>query len=125
VEESVEEVEKEVMEFIENIRREFPELKINVKVVNRLQPALTDPESELVKVLSESISEVLGIKPKLTVCLGGLDMRFYSEKGIQVVTYGPGPLSLAHQADEYLVIKEFTKVSKVYAHMLEKILVKR
>ena len=125
VEESVEEVEKEVMEFIENIRREFPELKINVKVVNRLQPALTDPESELVKVLSESISEVLGVKPKLTVCLGGLDMRFYSEKGIQVVTYGPGPLSLAHQADEYLEIEEFTKVSKVYAHMLEKILVKR
>ncbi len=124
VEESIEEVEKEVMEFIEKIRGEFPKLKINVKVVNKLQPALTDPESELVKILTESINEVLSVKPKLTVCLGGLDMKFYSEKGVQAVTYGPGPLTLAHQANEYLDIEEFTKVSKVYAHILKKMLVK-
>ena len=123
VEESVENVEKEVKEFIDKLRKEFPELKIGVKVVNKLQPALTNPRSKLVKALTESVSEALGIKPKVTVCLGGLDMRFYSEVGIQTVAYGPGPLSVAHKADEYLEISDFAKVSKVYIYLLKKLLI--
>ena len=124
VEEKLEEVEREVTEFISKIREEYPNVKVNVKVVNKLPPAITNPESTLVKAVSESVKEVLGRKPRLTVCLGGLDMRFYSEKGIETITYGPGPLAVAHQANEYLEVSEFVKVAKVYASLLQKLLVK-
>ena len=122
VEEKLEEVEKEVEEFIEKLRKEFPEVRIELKVTNRLPPAITDPESELVKKLSSSVEKAIGKKPRLSVCLGGLDMRFYTEKGIQAVTYGPGPLTLAHQANEHVVLDELKRVSKAYELLMESIL---
>ena len=122
VEESVEKVEDEIRKIVEEIDRELPNLTVKAKFVNKLQPALTSHESKLVKTLTEAVKEALNIEPKLTVCLGGLDMRFYAEKEIQVVTYGPGPALTAHQADEYLEINELTKVAKVYAILLRKLL---
>jgi len=122
VEESVEDVENEVKNFVEKLRKEFPEIGIELKIVNRLPPALTDPESYLVKKLVNAIEKATGTKPSLTVCLGGLDMRFYTERGIQTVAYGPGPLHMAHQANEYVSLEEIKRVAKAYYLLLKEIL---
>ena len=122
VEEKLEDVEKEVREFVEKLRKEFPEVRIELKVATRLSPAITDPGSEIVKKLSTSVEKVIGKKPRLSVCLGGLDMRFYTEKGIQAVTYGPGPILLAHQANEHVELEELRRVSRAYLLFIESVL---
>jgi len=81
-----------------------------------------DPNSKLVLTAKEAGKEVLGTEPKTTVCLGGLDMRFYTEKNIQTITYGPGILGNAHIADEYLPLEEFNKMSDIYYTLLRKLL---
>jgi len=124
VEESPDEVEKEVKNLINEIKKELPpEVKVELKVTGKLPPAMTSPESPLVRALLRSAEKVLGSKPRTTVCLGGLDMRYYTEVGIDTVTYGPGPMHVAHQADEYISIDEFTKIAKIYALLLENILI--
>jgi len=124
VEESIEEVEKEVNEFIERLRKKYPEVRIETLVTNRLPPAITPSDSELVVKARESVREITGTDPRTTVCLGGLDMRFYTEKGIQTITYGPGPGHQAHQVDEYVSLEELRTVAKAYARLMEKILVR-
>jgi len=114
-EERVEDVEGELIEFVGRVGREFPEVRVNVKVVSKSPPALTDPNSTLVRLVSEVITKVKGSKPNITVCLGGLDMRYYTVKGVEAVAYGPGPLENAHIADEYVSVDEVINVAKVYA----------
>ncbi|MET1127761.1 MAG: M20 family metallopeptidase [Thermoproteota archaeon] len=122
VEETVEEVEKEVFSMIEELKAKYSEVEIGVKVTNRMPPAFTSPDSTLARELAASIEDVTGSRPRLTVCLGGLDLRFYSERGIQTVSYGPGPIHMAHQADEYVEVEELEKVAKAYARLMERLL---
>lgn len=121
-EEKLEDVEKEIVDFAKKASIDFGDARVEVKITNRLPPALTDPSSDFVKTVQETAGKVLGKKPKLTVCLGGLDMRFYTEVNIPIVTYGPGVLSVAHVADEYLPLSEFEKMAKIYYALIEKLL---
>lgn len=122
-EERVKDVEKEIIDFVKKASADFPpDVKVNVKIVNRLPPALTDPSSHLVKVAKEAAKEVIGKEPRATVCLGGLDMRYYTEVGISTITYGPGILGVAHMADEYLTLSEFERMVRIYYRIMEKLL---
>jgi len=122
-EERLEDVEREVAEFVRKAASNLPsDVRVEVRVVNRLPPALTDPNSRLVSVAREAARGVLGREPKTTVCLGGLDMRYYTEVGISTITYGPGMLSVAHIADEYIPLDDFEKMVYIYYLMLGKLL---
>lgn len=121
-EESLEDVEKEIREIIEAISKEMPEVRIDLKIVNRLNPAITSEDSVLVKTLEKSIELVQGSKPRKIVCLGGLDLHYYTERGIQAVAYGPGPDEMAHAIDEYVLIDEIVKVAHVYVHLMRMML---
>ncbi len=121
-EERVEEVKREILEFVERVARELEKkgVKVSARITNELPPALTDPSSELVKTIKAVAEEVLEAGVRTTVCLGGLDMRFYTEVGIPTVTYGPGLLGVAHIADEYIPVEEIGRVARVYYSLIEK-----
>ncbi|MEM0062937.1 MAG: M20 family metallopeptidase [Ignisphaera sp.] len=121
-EERLENVEKEMVDFIKKASMDLRDVRVEVKIVNKQPPAITDPNSSFVKTVQETGEKVLGKKPRLTVCLGGLDMRFYTEANIPVVAYGPGAIGAAHAADEYLSISEFEKMAKIYYALIEKLL---
>ncbi|MEM0067616.1 MAG: M20 family metallopeptidase [Ignisphaera sp.] len=121
-EERLEDVEKEMIDFIKKASMDLRDVRVEVKIVNKQPPAITDPNSSFVKTVQETGEKVLGKKPRLTVCLGGLDMRFYTDANIPVVAYGPGAIGVAHAADEYLPISEFEKMAKIYYALIEKLL---
>lgn len=120
-EESIEVVEEEFNRIVEDISAEFPHVRIGIKILNRLKPALTKEETKLVKALEQSIELVLGAKPRKVLCLGGLDMHYYIEKGIEAVTYGPGPDVNAHAVNEYVLVDEIINVAEVYVNTLTKL----
>uniref|UniRef100_A0A7C4BD67 Probable succinyl-diaminopimelate desuccinylase n=1 Tax=Ignisphaera aggregans TaxID=334771 RepID=A0A7C4BD67_9CREN len=121
-EESVSDVEKELVELINKVSSEYPEIRVRVSITSRLTPALTDPNSIVVKALSKSVKGVLGFEPRLVVCLGGLDLHYYTEQSVEAVAYGPGPDANAHVVDEYVSLSEVEVVANVYTAMLESML---
>ncbi len=121
-EEDVDKVEKELIDYLTSRAAEF-NININVRTVQKSPPAVTDPSSILVKKLEESIRETLQLNNiRKVVCTGGLDTRYYQVKGCQAVTYGPGDVSCAHQADEYVSINDVLSVAKVYLKLVSKLL---
>ncbi len=122
VEETIEEVENELKDFISNMQREFSIVKLNFKIISKKPPAVTDPKGRLVSTVSNIIKNVLKKDPSITVCVGGLDTHYYSSKNIEVITYGPGPVSTAHAANEYLNISELFNVAKVYVQTMRELL---
>ncbi|NPA22679.1 MAG: M20 family metallopeptidase [Crenarchaeota archaeon] len=112
-EENVEDVERELYEYLENKAREMS-ITVCIRTLQRSPPAVTDPSLEIVKILEKNIAELAGRKVRKVVCSGGLDTRYYQTKGIQAVTYGPGEIELAHQADEYVELDEVVDIAKIY-----------
>lgn len=124
VEEDINEVEKELRGFLSKLQKEFPEVRLDLKISGKLPPSVTSPDSKLVRTTAEAAKEVTGREPKVNVCVGGLDSHFYSSKGIDVITYGPGPVSNAHMANEFVDVDEVINAAKVYALVLGNLLAK-
>lgn len=121
-EENIENVKKEIIEFIEKVRsEELKDFRIETKIIAESQPVVTEPKSELVMKCKEAIKEVMNIEAKTTVCIGGLDTRYYQAKGIQAITYGPGNPEVAHMADEYVELNDVINVAKVYGVLILKL----
>ncbi|OYT51802.1 MAG: succinyl-diaminopimelate desuccinylase [Desulfurococcales archaeon ex4484_204] len=121
-EEDVDSVEGELRDFINSLKGKFREVKVGLRVVNKFPPVVTSTNSGLVRVAAEAVRGITNSTPELTVCVGGLDMWYYSVRGVEVVAYGPGPVSNAHIADEFVSLKEVEEVAKVYATILYKLL---
>lgn len=124
-EERCEEVKQEILTFVDALRRLDPELRVEVRFLSEMEPCITDPEkSILCQKLRTCIREVLGVEPRFTVCIGGLDMRYFVYRGSQAVTYGPGLPDQAHRPDEYIPIENMVKVVKVYYRLVQELLSK-
>lgn len=120
-EEDINNVEAEIREMVLRVAKEMG-VKCDVKIVNKVRPAITKPDSPLVLSLRSSAEDVLGIKPRALVCLGGLDLHYYTSAGVDAVAYGPGPEECAHVTDEYVLVSEVIGAANVYLHLLQRIL---
>ncbi|MET1160278.1 MAG: M20 family metallopeptidase [Thermoprotei archaeon] len=116
VEERVDEVLRELREFTERVAGELG-IKAEFVPVNTMNPALTDPSSKLIETLARVVEENIGKKPRRTVCVGGLDMRYYTSVGIETATYGPGEPSVPHKVDEYIVLDNLFKAIDIYVDL--------
>jgi Acetylornithine deacetylase/Succinyl-diaminopimelate desuccinylase and related deacylases len=94
---------------------------VEVKVTNVSEAALVEPSHPLVEALSSAAEAVVGRRPRRTVCIGGLDARFFIKAGIPTVTYGPGPIGLAHAPDEYVEVRQVINVAEAYYNLIKKI----
>lgn len=113
VEESIESVAREIEGMIEDVGRELG-VKASFTLVEASPPAVTPPEHEYTRLLSRVIEDRIKVEPKRTVCVGGLDLRYYTVKGIPAVAYGPGEVGLAHKPNEYVRLSHVVKASEVY-----------
>ncbi|MCS7385224.1 MAG: M20/M25/M40 family metallo-hydrolase [archaeon GB-1867-005] len=120
-EESPDEALEEITLFLEEMRLKDPQLKVELEVLGKSNACVTDPNSRIVKLADEAACKILGVAPKPTMCIGGLDMRYFVEGGVEIITFGPGALGAAHRADEYISIKELIKMSKIYVNLAWKL----
>ncbi|MEM1643293.1 MAG: M20 family metallopeptidase [Desulfurococcaceae archaeon] len=117
IEEDPEQVVEELKEFLSKAA-EATGAEIDVKLVGKSAPALTNPNTTLVKELVKAVSKVTGIAPKLIVCSGGLDLRYYRDFKVDAVAYGPGAPSVAHVADEYIELSDVYKAVEIYLEFI-------
>jgi len=105
----------EIIEFYNDLSKRLKS-RIDVEIVNKIPAAITEPDNVLVKSLQKTVSLIQGFKPKLTVCMGGLDLHYYTRKfNIPAIAYGPGIASVSHGPDEYVVLDDVFNVAKIYA----------
>ena len=56
-----------------------------------------------------------GARPRIELCPGILEIRFYAEEGIPAYAYGPGLLSVAHGPNEFVKRRDLEDCAVVYA----------
>ena len=117
VEESLEEVQQEIVALLEATVRERPGLAYAIRDVMTFHPTMTDPEAPVVRALDAAIERVLGRPATLIASPGTYDQKHIARIGHlhDCVAYGPGILELAHQPDEFVVIEDMVASAKVMA----------
>ena len=86
---------------------------VDVYVINKIEPAL-NAASTLLDKLMNAISNVLHVNPRVSISRTPVDTRYFQRAGIDSLTYGPGNISSAHGADEYIEVNDVVKSVDVY-----------
>lgn len=106
---------------IEGLKKEKPNLDVQVEVINNLESIRSQPDEELVLRAVEAIKKVTGKE----VVPGGMtgytdgSMFVKSKKSYPIMILGPGTMSKAHQPEEYVEIKNYLDSIKIYEELAE------
>ncbi|MGI9507838.1 MAG: acetylornithine deacetylase/succinyl-diaminopimelate desuccinylase family protein [Geminicoccaceae bacterium] len=117
IEESLDDVKREIVAILDDLTRTRPGFRYQVKDVMEVMPTLTPEDADVVKAVASSITLVLGKHPELIVSPGSYDQKHIHRIGHlkECLAYGPGILDLAHQPDEYVEIDHLVASTKVMA----------
>lgn len=118
--EKVENVKKEIEDYIDAVARTDDWLKDHKpKLEWKLWwgPFNTPLDHPIVKTVSDAFESVTGKKPALTGCLGVLDCCFLEAYGIPSISHGAGGAGMdtEHAENEFVEIKDLIRATKVLA----------
>ncbi|MCK5476293.1 MAG: M20/M25/M40 family metallo-hydrolase [Candidatus Aenigmarchaeota archaeon] len=103
-EENIKDAKKQIEEIIDKFKKTNPEYGIKIKTLLEAEPAFTDENSKISKILFNSIKNIKGHKPEFSLLPGFLDMRFFiNDAKIPCVSYSVSGNN-AHGDDEFVYI---------------------
>jgi succinyl-diaminopimelate desuccinylase len=110
-----------VLAAIEDLAREtetrWPGVAVSVELVEAPRPATRTRRTEpVVEALRWGVAAVTGRPPRFGGVPGSTDGTiFVMERGMPIVTYGPGAREVPHQVDEHVEVRELVEASRCYA----------
>ncbi len=112
-EEDFEREKARILDVIESVRQRGVELEVDV--FQEARAAGMSLDHPVAKALGECIREVEGKNARFELCPGILEIRFYGEKQVPALAYGPGLLSVSHGPNEFIKRKDMEDCALVYA----------
>lgn len=106
---------KLILKEIKNILRKL-KIKAEIKILGFHEPMKIKEDSKIVRIIKRFIkTETHGLAGYTEI------ERFYRGVGLECVSFGPGPLELAHVTDEFVKISDIKKAVKVYENVIKEI----
>lgn len=113
--ETEDEVRAQVENAIELARETFPDIDARVEIPVFGQPFEIDEQASVLTETSVAITEVQGRKAEVIGFRGSSDARFFADAGSEVIVCGPGDITVAHTAREYIDLDELQRGAVAYA----------
>ena len=117
LEEGFEATKAEIVGLLEDVARDVPDFRYDLRDLMVVHPVRTPEGSPLVASLERGIRTVLGREPSQVASPGTYDHKHVDRIGgiKHCVAYGPGILDLAHQPDEWCGVDDLINATKVIA----------
>lgn len=109
---------------IDKVTKEIPDFKMEVEVINDLPSVSTPKDDPFVKIVQYSINTIAATDKPIVGASGYTDGSQFirSKKKFPILITGPGLGELAHQPDEYIVIKDYLDYIAIYEDVAKKFL---
>jgi acetylornithine deacetylase len=104
-------VEREIEDLLDICRAADPDLQAVQRTLLVREPFEVDGDSELVRVVSESATKVLGSAPKIAGASYWADAAFIAAAGIPTVMFGPSGEG-AHALEEWVSLSDTEAVTR-------------
>jgi len=72
-------------------------------------------EHPFARTVAQAVQSVTGKAPAFEMCPGLLETRFYAQRDIPALAYGPGILAVSHGPNEFVPIRNIRDCAAVYA----------
>ncbi len=124
IEEKLEDVKQEVSSILEDLTTDREGFLFKLRDLFEVIPSLTPEEAPVVQAVKRAVNEVMGSPPEMVVSPGTYDQKHIDRIGKleDCIAYGPGILTLAHQADEYINISDMIDSACVMGLALDDLL---
>jgi acetylornithine deacetylase/succinyl-diaminopimelate desuccinylase family protein len=112
-EEDAETEKRRLLDVFDRLRREG--IEHEVEIFQEGSSSGVPEEHPLARRLAEAVESVTGKRPAFEMCPGLLENRFYAQRGVPALAYGPGLLGISHGPNEFVPIRNIRDCAAVYA----------
>jgi acetylornithine deacetylase/succinyl-diaminopimelate desuccinylase-like protein len=103
---------------VEDLRVEHPEVAIDLAIREWTDAAEAPADSAIASIARAALTAEVGAAPPDVGFTGITDARFYiNDARIPTVICGPGSLTVAHTADEWVAVEDLVTAARVYARI--------
>ena len=120
--ESLDDIVSSVRNAVDRARERFHDIDADLQVSFFARPFETRQDSTLVERCRDGVVDATGRAAQLVGFRGASDARFLAEAGADVVVLGPGDISLAHTAREFVELPEVSACAHAYASSFARLL---
>ncbi len=114
--ETVKEALDEISAVVDKKKDADGSLIVSVEKAIGIEPCSISPDEPIVEVVKDSIAQVKGTKQEIAGFPACCDMWcLVRGANIPTVILGPGKLSMAHKANEYISIDDLYEAARIYA----------
>lgn len=100
------------------VREKFKGLPYDLEINQSSKPFVTDRNSKIVKAISKSIRQILGMTPSLSTAGGTSDARFFGEFGVDTVEFGVKNDTI-HSVNERTTLGEVERLYEVFKNLIK------
>jgi succinyl-diaminopimelate desuccinylase len=97
---------------------EDPDLRVEAELREWTQAAETSPDTHLVRLAGDAVAAETGTRPEWVGFTGITDARYYiNQVQVPTMVLGPGSLTVAHTANESVLVDDLVAAARVYARI--------
>jgi acetylornithine deacetylase len=116
--ESVDQVMAEVQDVYSRVRHARPEVQAELALMFSQLPSDVEVDAPVVRALDAAL-RASGEEVRLTGMSAWTDAALLNDAGIPAICFGPGDITLAHAAEEYIQIQEIHRATRVLTAMAQ------
>lgn len=115
-EHDAESIKTKILDFIEELKKEDPDLDILVQIPVTIGPQIADINSDFAKIVKKSFKLVYGEEREFKLFMATDDAHLFQEKEIETISIGPfrGENQI-HAQDEFVFVEDLINTTKLYA----------
>jgi len=115
-EQDIESIKTRILNYVEELKKQDPNLNINVQIPIAFEPQLVNENSDFAKAVKNATSAVFKEEGDFKLFLPSTDAHWFQERGIPTVLIGctRGDNNI-HAEDEFVYIEDLINTTKMYA----------
>ena len=120
--ETQESVVASIQTAIDLAKKRYPDIDATIELPIYGKPFEVSPDSAVLKDVVAAVGDATGKEGESVGFRGSSDARFFAEAGSDVVVCGPGDITVAHTAHEYIDLDQLVTGAVVYASAFARLL---
>ncbi|MHA1106612.1 MAG: M20 family metallopeptidase [Promethearchaeota archaeon] len=115
-EQDVASIKKRLLDFVEKMKEEDPDLDIMVQIPIAMEPQVIDESSDFAKIVQKVAEKIHGEKREFKTLMPSTDAHWFQERGIPTILVGASARdNNIHAEDEFVYIKDLMDLVKMFA----------
>ena len=109
-------IRNRILDFVEGMKKEDPDLDITVQIPVFVEPQITDINTNFAKIVKRAFKSVFKEDREFKTFIPTSDAHLFQQKGIETILIGPlrGENNY-HAQDEFVYIEDVINVTKIFA----------